>query len=94
MKYSILIAIVTGCFASVLSGAELSFDPVLSAVKADAKNVEGRFYVVKAGDTLGSIARHFYGKASMEDMIFRANSKLLKNRNTLRIGMRLAIPDL
>lgn len=64
------------------------------AVKADAKNVEGRFYVVKAGDTLGSIARHFYGKASMEDMIFRANSKLLKNRNTLRIGMRLAIPEL
>ena len=64
------------------------------AVKADAKNVEGRFYVVKAGDTLGSIAKHFYGKASMEDMIFRANSKLLKNRNTLRIGMRLAIPEL
>jgi nucleoid-associated protein YgaU len=64
------------------------------AVNADAKNVEGRFYVVKAGDTLGSIAKHFYGKASMEDMIFRANSKLLKNRNTLRIGMRLAIPEL
>ena len=62
--------------------------------KADTKNIEGRFYVVKAGDTLGSIAKHFYGKASMEDMIFRANSKLLKNRNTLRIGMRLAIPEL
>ena len=65
-----------------------------NAAKADAKNIEGRFYVVKAGDTLGSIAKHFYGKASMEDMIFRANSKLLKNRNTLRIGMRLAIPEL
>ena len=43
MKYSILIAIVTGCFASVLSGAEPSFDPVLSAVKADAKmTIDGK----------------------------------------------------
>ena len=62
--------------------------------KDDVKAVEGRFYVVKAGDTLGSIAKHFYGKASMEDMIFRANPKVLKNRNNLRIGMRLAIPEL
>lgn len=64
--------------------------------KADAKNQApaGRFYVVKAGDTLGSIAKHFYGKASMEDMIFRANSKQLKSRNMLSIGMRLVIPEL
>ena len=54
----------------------------------------GKLYVVKAGDTLGGIAQKFYGKASMEDVIFRANSKKLKNRNSLSIGMSLVIPEL
>lgn len=55
---------------------------------------EGKLYVVKAGDTLGGIAKQFYGKASLEDVIFRANSKVLKNRNALSIGMHLVIPEL
>ena len=54
----------------------------------------GKLYVVKPGDTLGGIAQKFYGKASMEDVIFRANSKKLKNRNSLSIGMSLVIPEL
>ena len=55
---------------------------------------EGKLYVVKAGDTLGGIAKQFYGKASLEDVIFRANSKVLKNRHALTIGMHLVIPEL
>jgi nucleoid-associated protein YgaU len=54
----------------------------------------GKFHVVKAGDTLGGIAKRYYGRASMEDVIFRANSKILKDRNRLRVGMRLVIPEL
>lgn len=59
---------------------------------ADA--VEGKLYVVKEGDTLGSIAQKFYGRASMSDVISRANSKVIKHSDRLQIGMRLVIPEL
>ena len=72
--------------------------PEADAQKADAKDADadadGKIYVVKAGDTLGGIAKKFYGKASLEDVIFRANAIVLKDRNTLSIGMRLVIPEL
>ena len=61
---------------------------------AQGSEAEGKIYIVKSGDTLGAIAKKFYGKASLEDVIFRANSKVLKDRNTLSIGMRLVIPEL
>ena len=30
----------------------------------------------------------------MEDVIFKANGKVIKNRNRLSVGMRLVIPEL
>lgn len=61
---------------------------------AGDQDVPGKLYTVKSGDTLGALAKQFYGKASLEDVIFRANSKKLKNRNALRVGMTLVIPEL
>ena len=61
---------------------------------APGNDVVGKLYTVKAGDSLGAIAKQFYGRASMEDVIFRANSKVLRNRNHLRPGMTLVIPEL
>ena len=63
-------------------------DPAANTVQSE------KFHVVKSGDTLGSIARKYYGRASMEDVIFDANTKVIKNRNRLSIGMRLVIPEL
>ena len=54
----------------------------------------GTVYVVKAGDTLGGIARKQYGKASFADLIRRANVDLVKDPNRLRPGMKLIIPKL
>ena len=62
--------------------------------KPAADAPEGKLYVVKDGDTLGSIAQKFYGRASMSDVISRANSKVIKNSNRLQVGMRLVIPEL
>ncbi|MBR2441320.1 MAG: heparinase II/III family protein [Lentisphaeria bacterium] len=43
MKYSSLIAIVSVCFVNILSGAVPTFDPIMSAVKADAKmTIDGK----------------------------------------------------
>ena len=60
---------------------------------ADAAQSE-KFHVVKSGETLGSIAQKYYGRASMEDVLFDANTKVIKNRNRLSVGMRLVIPEL
>lgn len=68
--------------------------PQPNGAAAQDSDAEGKIYIVKSGDTLGAIAKKFYGKASLDDVIFRANSKVLKDRNTLSIGMRLVIPEL
>ena len=62
--------------------------------KPAADAVDGKLYVVKDGDTLGSIAQKFYGRASMSDVISRANSKVIKHSDRLQVGMRLVIPEL
>ena len=49
-----------------------------------------RGYLVKSGDTLGSIALKFYGKASAADRIRKANHSALKKG--LKPGMKLIIP--
>lgn len=50
-----------------------------------------RIYVVKAGDTLPSIAAAAYGDASYSSAI--ANSNGIKNDAILPIGSRLALPS-
>lgn len=50
-------------------------------------------YIVRAGDTLSSIAKASYGKSSAWRDILEANAALLKGDETaLRPGMRLVIP--
>ena len=48
-------------------------------------------YVVKAGDTLGKIAKQFYGSPSQFPLIVAANR--ISNPDRLQIGQRLNIPD-
>jgi LysM repeat protein len=49
-------------------------------------------YIVKRGDTLGKISRHFYGTTKDYKRIFNANKGELKNQNILRVGQKLEIP--
>ncbi len=53
---------------------------------------KGRYLIVKAGDTLSSIAYATYGDAFAYPKIFNANKATIKNANSLAIGMRLTIP--
>ena len=57
-----------------------------------SKKGKGRYLIVKAGDTLSSIAYATYGDAFAYPKIFNANKTLIKNANNLAIGMRLTIP--
>jgi LysM repeat protein len=51
-----------------------------------------RFYTVQSGDTLGSIAKEFYGDGRKWPTIAAANKEVLPDPNRLRIGMKLRIP--
>ena len=52
----------------------------------------GRFYTVQSGDTLGSIAKKFYGDGRKWPGIAAANKDVLPNPNLLRVGIKLRIP--
>ena len=66
--------------------------PVAAAMPPDPTN--STVYVVKSGDTLGAIAQKTYGQASYSNVIFKANSDILKSPDKLRPGMKLIIPKL
>ncbi len=63
-----------------------------SGVEDEVVEPEPQFYTVKRGDTLGAIAKEFYGKASKYPIIFEANKPMLKNPNLIYPGQTLRIP--
>jgi nucleoid-associated protein YgaU len=49
-------------------------------------------YTVKAGDTLGKIAKHFYEDAKKYPQIFNANTDILEHPDKIEVGQVLTIP--
>lgn len=50
------------------------------------------YYEVVSGDTLGGIAKKFYGKASRYTTIFEANRDILSDPNKIYPGQKIRIP--
>jgi nucleoid-associated protein YgaU len=55
---------------------------------------EATFYEVKSGDTLSKIAKAQYGDAKKYNVIFEANTPMLKDPNLIYPGQMLRIPKL
>jgi nucleoid-associated protein YgaU len=51
-----------------------------------------RTYTVKAGDTLGSISKQFYGTTGDYKKIFEANRDRITNPDVITVGQELTIP--
>ena len=51
-------------------------------------------HVVKSGETLGKIAKHYYGDAMKYKQIFSANSDILDNPDLIYPDQELIIPNL
>jgi nucleoid-associated protein YgaU len=49
-------------------------------------------YTVQKGDTLGKIAKHFFGDAMKYPQIFRANTDILDHPDKIEVGQELTIP--
>lgn len=65
--------------------------PVLPTVAIEAKP---KIHTVKAGDTLASIAKLYYGSESKWKIIQEANKEKVPDETKLRIGVKLTIPPL
>ena len=54
----------------------------------------GTDYVVQKDDTLGGLARKFYGRASLARLIFEHNKSKIKDMHKIMPGMKIVIPAL
>lgn len=50
------------------------------------------FYEIASGDTLGAIAKKFYGKSSRYMKIFEANREIISDPNKIYPGQKIRIP--
>lgn len=66
----------------------LTFPP--PQAKEEEEKVE--FYEIVSGDTLGGIAKKYYGKASLYTRIHEANKELIPDPNKIYPGQKIKIP--
>jgi len=66
----------------------LTFPP--PKVEEEKEKVE--FYEIVSGDTLGGIAKRYYGKASLYTRIHAANKELIPDPNKIYPGQKIRIP--
>lgn len=52
-----------------------------------------RFYIVHTGDTLSGISQKYYGTTKNINKIYEANKNVIKDKNRLKPGMKLVIPE-
>jgi len=66
-------------------------------IKADIKVTDTSIFAkhtVVSGETLGKIAKQYYGNAMKYTAIFEANTNILKNPDVIKVGQELVIPNL
>ena len=51
------------------------------------------YYEIVSGDTLGAVAKRFYGNASKYMMIFAANRDIISDPNKIYPGQKIRIPS-
>lgn len=65
---------------------------IMADIKVEDTSVYAYHTVIK-GETLGKIAKHYYGNAAKYQKIFEANTDILKNPDLIHPGQVLKIPN-
>jgi len=60
--------------------------------KAEPAEEPVEFYTIRSGDTLGKIARQYYGDAMQYPRIFEANREVIEDPDKIYPGQRIRIP--
>lgn len=63
-------------------------------IEVETPEPEAQFHTVVSGDTLGKIAKTYYGNAMKYPVIFEANKPMLKDPNLIYPGQVLRIPPI
>ena len=66
---------------------------IMADIKIEDESVFARHTVV-SGETLGKIAKQYYGEPGKYQKIFQANTDILKNPDVIQPGQELIIPNL
>ena len=67
-------------------------DMRVPAPKEEEPEEKVEFYEIVSGDTLGGIAKKFYGNASKYTKIFEANRDIIEDPNKIYPGQKIKIP--
>lgn len=67
-------------------------DLVAPAPKPEEPEEKAEIYEIVSGDTLGGIAKRYYGKASAYMKIFEANRDIIDDPNKIYPGQKIRIP--
>jgi len=65
---------------------------IMADIKVEDTSVYAR-HTVKSGETLGKIAKHYYGDPSKYQKIYQANTDILKNPDLIHPDQELIIPN-
>jgi nucleoid-associated protein YgaU len=84
-------------YASDLSVKQTAQTKAAAATKASTGKdapVEAKveYYVVESGDTLGKIAKRYYGNAMAYPKIFEANREIIHDPDKIFVGQKIRIP--
>ena len=74
------------------AGNQHGISQVDSQLEVNNPEPEAKFYTVQSGDTLGKIAKDFYGNAGSYMKIFEANQPMLTDPDKIYVGQALRIP--
>ncbi|PQJ78894.1 LysM peptidoglycan-binding domain-containing protein [Polaribacter porphyrae] len=66
---------------------------IMADIKVEDESVYA-YHTVEKGETLGKIAKHYFGNAMKYKDIFEANTNILKNPDLIHPGQELVIPNL
>jgi nucleoid-associated protein YgaU len=73
---------------------KMSIRPPEGEAEKEAEPAEEpvEFYTIRSGDTLGKIARQYYGDAMQYPRIFEANREVIEDPDKIYPGQRIRIP--
>ncbi|MEP5254943.1 MULTISPECIES: LysM peptidoglycan-binding domain-containing protein [Winogradskyella] len=66
---------------------------IMADIKVEDDSVYAK-HTVSSGETLGKIAKQYYGEPGKYQKIFQANTDILKNPDVIHPGQELVIPKL